>query len=88
MAASNSNPVTGLPFPKTPEVIFTNWLEALHRSGLSLAVQTVYAMAINGYLDYCTHSGLSVTISSDLHARHEPPRPGPQKPTGCFRPGT
>jgi hypothetical protein len=40
MTASNTTPDMGLPFPKTPEIIFTNWPEALHQSGLSAAVQT------------------------------------------------
>jgi hypothetical protein len=64
MAESSRVPDTGLPFSKVPEFIFTNWLEALHLSGLSAAVQTVYAMAIQGYLDYCTQNGASVAIAS------------------------
>lgn len=55
---------SGLPFPDVPEVIFSNWQEQLHQSGRSSAVQTVYAMAIRGYLDYCAQNGISVTIAS------------------------
>ncbi len=42
-----------LPFPMAPEIIFANWREALHQAGLSPAIQTVYAMALSGYLEYC-----------------------------------
>ena len=34
-------PASGLPFPTTPEVIFTNWREALHASGLTPGMQSV-----------------------------------------------
>ena len=37
-------PDSGLPFPTVPEVIFANWREALHRSGLTPGMQTVYTM--------------------------------------------
>ena len=37
-------PASGLPFPNTPEVIFTNWREALHASGLTPGTQSVYAL--------------------------------------------
>jgi integron integrase len=56
--------MTGMPFPRVPEVIFTNWREALHRSGLSLGLQNVYTVAVSGYLDYCSRNGVSVTTSS------------------------
>jgi integron integrase len=55
---------SGLPFPRTPQIIFANWREALHRSGLSAGVQTVYSMAVQGYLDYCAHNAISVTSES------------------------
>ena len=32
-------PASGLPFPTVPEVIFTNWREALHGNGLSPGLQ-------------------------------------------------
>jgi hypothetical protein len=32
-------PASGLPFPTAPEVIFTNWAEVLHRSGLTSGIQ-------------------------------------------------
>ncbi len=44
--------------------MFANWLEALHQSGLSAGIRTVYAMAVRGYLEYCAHNGLSVTTAS------------------------
>ena len=55
---------SGLPFPRVPAVVFANWLEALHQSGLSAGIRTVYAMAVRGYLEYCSHNGLSVTTAS------------------------
>ena len=32
-------PASGLPFPTDPEVIFTNWREVLHRSGLTPGIK-------------------------------------------------
>src|SRR4051794_7689606 len=55
---------SGTPFPRTPQIIFANWREALHQSGLSSGIQSVYAMAVQGYLDYCAHNAISVTIES------------------------
>ena len=52
------------PFPRTPQIIFANWREALHQSGLSSGIQTVYSLAVQGYLDYCAHNGISVTTES------------------------
>jgi hypothetical protein len=57
-------PASGLPFPTAPEVIFTNWREALHRSGLTPGMQAVYTMAVGGYLEYCSRSTVSVTKAS------------------------
>jgi len=54
----------GLPFPRVPEIIFANWREALHQGRLSPGIQTVYEMAITGYLEYCSRNGISVTIAS------------------------
>ena len=62
MSEPNSVPVSGLPFPKAPEVIFANWREALHRSRLSAGLQTVYALAVSGYLEYCGRNGISVAL--------------------------
>ncbi|HOX55884.1 MAG TPA: hypothetical protein P5205_03605 [Candidatus Paceibacterota bacterium] len=45
-------PASGLPFPSTPEIIFTNWREALHRSGLTPGMQAVYTLAVSGYLGF------------------------------------
>ena len=57
-------PASGLPFPTTPEVIFTNWREVLHASGLTPGMQSVYALALSGYLEYCSRNGISVTTPS------------------------
>jgi len=53
-----------LPFPWVPDVIVTNWREALHLAGLSAGVQTGYSMAISGYLEYCALNAISVTTAS------------------------
>lgn len=53
-----------LPFPRRPTVIFANWRETLHAAALSPHVRAVYATAIEGYLEYCRASGLSVTTES------------------------
>jgi len=55
---------SGLPFPTTPEIIFANWREALHRSGLTPGMKSVYALALNGYLEYCSRNAVSVTTPS------------------------
>jgi len=57
-------PAAAAPFPRAPQIIFANWSEALHQSGLSSGIRTLYAMAIQGYLDYCTHNVISVTTES------------------------
>ena len=57
-------PASGLPFPTAPEVIFTNWREALHRSGLTPGMKSVYALALSGYLEYCRRNAVSVTTPS------------------------
>lgn len=57
-------PASGLPFPTAPEVIFTNWVEVLHRSGLTPSMQAVYTMAASGYLEYCSRNAVSVTTAS------------------------
>jgi integron integrase len=54
----------GAPARKLPAVIFTNWREALNRSPLSEIVRGGYSLAIGGYLDYCRHNGVSVTLES------------------------
>jgi hypothetical protein len=55
---------SGLPFPRVPEIIFSNWREALHQSRLSPGIQTVYSMAISGYVEYCARNGISVSKDS------------------------
>ena len=57
-------PASDLPFPITPEVIFANWREALHSSGLTPSMQSVYALALGGYLEYCSRNAVSVTTPS------------------------
>ena len=64
MVGPQSAPDSSVPFPKVPDLIFANWREALHQCGLSPAVQSVYALAVSGYLDYCNHNGVSVTTAS------------------------
>ena len=61
---STSSPASGVPFPTVPEVIFANWREALHLSGLSPGIMNAYAVALTGYLDYCSRNGVSVTTAS------------------------
>src|SRR5437879_5084765 len=55
---------SGTPFPRTPQIIFANWREALHNGGQSPGIQTVYCMAVQGYLDYCAHNAISLTTES------------------------
>src|SRR5437867_12215637 len=55
---------SGTPFPRTPQIIFANWREALHHSGLSSGIRTVYCMAVEGDLDYCAHNAISGTTES------------------------
>jgi integron integrase len=55
---------SGTPFPRRPEIIFCNWREVLHHSGLNAGIQTVYCTALQGYLDYCTRNGISVNTES------------------------
>src|SRR6266478_5550267 len=62
--ASVPAPSSGTPFPTTPQIIFANWREGLHHSGLSVGIQSVYCMAVQGYLDYCAHNVISVTTES------------------------
>jgi len=57
-------PASALPFPTAPEVVFTNWCEALHRSGLTPGMQAVYTLAVSGYLEYCSRNAVSVTKAS------------------------
>lgn len=45
-------------------MIFANWREALHQSGLSPGLRAVYSLAIDGYVDYCAHNGISVSTAS------------------------
>lgn len=64
MTEPNSSSSDAVPFPAVPEIIFTNWREALHRSGLSPGINSVYELAIGGYIEYCSHNGLSVSTAT------------------------
>lgn len=75
------------PFPRTPQIIFANWREALHQSGLSSGIQTVHAMAVQGYLDYCMHNGVSVTIDSARAYMDDVTRRGLAKHPGLWKDG-
>src|SRR6266404_3967038 len=86
---------SGTPFPRTPQIIFANWREALHHSGLSSGIRTVYCMAVEGYLDYCALNAISVTTDSaraymdDVTRRAVARQPELWKKdkTGFFEPG-
>jgi integron integrase len=47
-----------------PAVIFANWREVLNQAPLAAGARGGYSLAIGGYLDYCQHNGLSVTVES------------------------
>jgi hypothetical protein len=68
-----------------PEVIFANWAEALHRSGLSSGIQSVYALALSGYLDYCNRNGISVTTASARAYMEDVVRRGLAKHPGLWK---
>ena len=65
-----------------PEVVFANWREALHGSGIPRHVRTSYEYGIGRFLEYCVTSGQSVTrqtasnFLSDAHRRHLAPPDG------------
>jgi len=46
--------------PATPEIIFTNWREILNFAPIPFEVRRDYTRAIEAYLDYCRHNGVSV----------------------------
>ncbi len=56
-------PASGLPFPTDPEIIFANWREALHGSGLAQGVQVVYTLAVSG-IPVLSRNAVSVTTAS------------------------
>jgi integron integrase len=47
-----------------PTVIFAHWRELLNKSALPEPLRSGYTVAVSGYLDYCLHHGLSVTVES------------------------
>ena len=61
---AGSTASSGLPFPKTPEIIFANWPEALHQSRFSPGIQAVDARANHGYPECCAHHAISVGSAS------------------------
>jgi integron integrase len=78
---------SGLPFPRSPDIIFANWREALHRSRLSPGIQTVYSMAVNGYVEYCARNGISVTTASARAYMDEVERRGLAREPGLWKDG-
>ena len=48
MPKARSASADGFPFPGVPQVIFANWREAQHRTGLSAGVRTVCELAPSG----------------------------------------
>jgi len=50
--------------PPVPEVIFTNWREILNCAPIAYPLRRDYIRAIEAYLDYCRHNGLSITKQS------------------------
>jgi hypothetical protein len=75
------------PFPRTPQIIFANWREALHQTGLSPGIQTVYRMAVQGYLEYCAHNAISVTTESARAYMEDVTRRGLAKQPGLWKDG-
>lgn len=63
----NQSPAEGVPFPCVPAVIFAHRREAFNQASLPDKVRNGYTVAINGYLDYCRHNGISVTTESARH---------------------
>jgi hypothetical protein len=47
-----------------PQIIFANWRESLHRTGLRKDITRAYADAIEAYLDYCAKNSQSVTVET------------------------
>jgi len=78
---------SGIPFPRTPQVIFANWSEALQQSGLSSGIRTVYSMAVQGYLEYCAHNGISVTTESARAYMDDVTRRGLAREPGLWKEG-
>ena len=49
MPEAQSDSSSLVPFPTAPDIIFANWREALHHSGLSPAMKSLYSLALTGY---------------------------------------
>ena len=69
-------PASGLPLPTAPELIFANWREVLHRSGLTPGMQAVYTLAVSGYVEYCSRNAVSVTTARAQAYMGDALRPG------------
>jgi len=65
-----------------PDVIFANWREALHGSGIARHIRATYEYGIGRFLEYCVLNGQSVNresasnFLSDAHRRQLAPRDG------------
>src|SRR6266699_2670356 len=74
-----TTPVSGV---GVPELIFANWREALHTSGIARHIRASYEYGIGRFLEYCLLHGQSVTrhsashFLSDAHQRHLAPSDG------------
>jgi integron integrase len=55
---------TTSPVPPPPEIIFTNWREILNLAPIPHPQRQGFTRAIEGYLEYCRHNGVSVTKES------------------------
>ena len=62
--------------PSGPELVFANWREVLHRSGLPVQTQRVREDVVGKYLDYCVLNGMSVTKESARGFRDDARRRG------------
>jgi hypothetical protein len=45
-------------------MVFSHWRELLNGLAVSGAVRAGYALAISGYLEFCRHNGVSVSLES------------------------
>lgn len=45
-------------------MVFSHWRELLNGLAVSGAVRAGYALAISGYLEFCRHNGVSVSLQS------------------------
>ena len=50
--------------PRAPEMIFANWREMLNQQRMKPQAKRGYAQAIESYLEYCRHNGVSVGVET------------------------